>query len=134
MNFQFYKRIYNVFIDWNCFSGEWCGPWASCSFMPGKIPLELIMCNMCSELTKCSVIIFAWCLLFLLHISYFCPFHFLLTFLLDCENIEQIHAVQRAAILILNQGSTWPTLLAPINSQPVFDNLEVHVTISISGC
>ncbi|XP_022307369.2 testis-expressed protein 10 homolog isoform X3 [Crassostrea virginica] len=42
----------------------------------------------------------------------------------NCENIEQIHAVQRAAILILNQGSTWPTLLAPINSQPVFDNLE----------
>ena len=24
----------NVFIDWNCFSGEQCGPWASCCNWP----------------------------------------------------------------------------------------------------
>ena len=23
----------NVLIDWNCFSGERCGPWASCLFL-----------------------------------------------------------------------------------------------------
>ena len=30
---QCYGRIIafsNVFIDWNCYSGEWCGPWTSC--------------------------------------------------------------------------------------------------------
>lgn len=42
----------------------------------------------------------------------------------ECDNREQVHSVQQAAILILEHSLPWPDLSQTIESQTVFDDLE----------
>lgn len=49
---------------------------------------------------------------------------------LECDNREQVHSVQQAAILILEDSLPWPDLSQTIESQTVFDDLEVGTCIS----
>lgn len=49
---------------------------------------------------------------------------------LECDNREQVHSVQQAAILILEHSLPWPDLSQTIESQTVFDDLEVGTCFS----
>lgn len=42
----------------------------------------------------------------------------------ECDNREQVHSVQQAAILILEHSLPWPELSQTIECQTVFDDLE----------
>ncbi|XP_061186098.1 testis-expressed protein 10 homolog [Saccostrea echinata] len=42
----------------------------------------------------------------------------------DCSSVEEVNAVQHAAILILQQDQPWPTLAENLECQPIFDTLE----------
>lgn len=48
----------------------------------------------------------------------------------ECDNREQVHSVQRAAILILEHSLPWPDLFQTIDCQSLFDDIEVVTSSS----
>ncbi|XP_062570246.1 testis-expressed protein 10 homolog [Saccostrea cucullata] len=55
----------------------------------------------------------------------FCQFlKKMLIALKDCSSVEEVNAVQHAAILILQQDQPWPTLSENLECQAIFDTLE----------
>ena len=55
------------FIDWNCFSGEWCGPQASCFHLEKNIWMGIMWLGgkAINSAIKCCANVFYWLELFL---------------------------------------------------------------------